>query len=998
MPAGRELSQLFVRVRADTTGAVESLNRFGKAVESRAQKLKGTGRTLTRNLTLPLVAAGGAAIKAAADWESSMTQLAKTVDEPVSVLEALGEQFRALSEEIPVSANELAELGSVAGQLGIETKNIVGFTETMAQLGVTTNLSAEEAATALARLANVMKTPQDQFDRMGATVVELGNNLATTEREIVEFGTRIAGAGKIAGLTEAQVLSIGGAFTSVGVEAEAGGTAFQKVILGMTQAVAEGNEDLQVFADTAGMTASEFAAAFKEDAGAAFAAFVEGLGEQGDDAFNTLEKLNLQDQRLIRSFISLAGAGDLLNESLALGTKAWEDNTALTDEAQKFYDTLNSRFKVFGNRVVNAAARMGKDLMPAFEQLLGLSERALGLLEKLVSEFGRLPKPVQTAGIVVAGLFAAIGPSLWMLGSMATGITAIGTAATVATPKIAALGATATAFGSISGPLIAFTVLMFGIRQETKRLEEGTESFIGTVKGFGSELSIATGEIRSHSIAIKGISPQAAAAAQSMDEIAVSAEDVKKNLERLDSEIKNNVKLTEEQKKALKAVADEVKSTSQALEIEIVQLTKGEKAAKDLERQLKGWNKEQRESVENLEDTRDALNKAKKAQEDFARAVQDVVDRNNDLSDSFRETIRQLEIERTRLLEGEEAARRKELANQGLTKSEQDQVIALERTNRALEEQKKTVEEAADRIQERLGTLFEDKLPDWLQSWENDLGIMRDVTLVLKDETIGNFGDIKRILDNFFTGDLLSFAEKWKNFIFDVIDLAKKLFDFFRGEGFGEGVPGLGQPTFGGPGGLPPGVPGPGGPTFFELAPTLPDLEDFTASFLEVTELLARQSDKTFDDIFKLAVDAMEEGLSPLKFFIDEIAKDAELTWQETLRLLERITGRAFEELFDAALFAEGAGLTPAEFISDVLGANFPPVPPTPSISSVASPGLNLSATDFGPPTSFTAPTIRFRTDRELKAVLEIDGRETARTIVPFVVDEIWTDTGLINK
>ena len=322
-----ELSANIAKFETAMGKAATHMARTQRSFAKFGNQATAAGRSLSVGLTAPLVGIGVGALRSSVAFESAFAGVIKTVDDATDgmgrltpVGEALQRGFRDLSQQIPIAATELAGIGEVAGQLGIESENILGFTEVMAKLGVTTNLSAEEAAQSLARLANITGLPQTEFERLGSTVVALGNNLATNEAEIVDFGLRIASAGKIAGLTEPQILAIGGAMASVGVQSEAGGTAVQKVLNDMTAAVAQGGKSLEIFAQTAGMSAAEFQRAYREDAGAAFAAFVSGLGQQGDTAFTTLDDLKLGNERVKRNARSRPGTGRSPTGSWALST------------------------------------------------------------------------------------------------------------------------------------------------------------------------------------------------------------------------------------------------------------------------------------------------------------------------------------------------------------------------------------------------------------------------------------------------------------------------------------------------------------------------------------------------------------------------------------------------------------------------------------------------------------------------------------------------------
>ena len=404
------LKDLLVRIRADNTELDKAVIESSRKLEQVGKRLDRMGRSLSLNVTAPILAFGAASVTSSIRFEDAMAGVAKTVDISAEKLDALGDEFKDLSEEIPVAATELANIGEAAGQLGIATSNILSFTRVMADLGVATNLASTEAATDLARLANITGMPQDAFDRLGSTVVALGNNLATTEREIVSMGLRLAGAGTQLGLTEAQILALAGSLSSVGIEVESGGTAISEVMAQMAIAIGKGGDKLDQFGQIAGMSGEAFAEAFEADAADTLVTFIEGLGrlsDEGVNVFQVLESVEFGNRRVRDALLRASSAGDLMRRSLELGSTAWRENTALTIEAEKFYATTGNQFKVAWNEVVNLAAEMGDNLAPTLIAVVDASKPLLEFLSDAIKGFGELPKLVQRTTIALVGLTAA---------------------------------------------------------------------------------------------------------------------------------------------------------------------------------------------------------------------------------------------------------------------------------------------------------------------------------------------------------------------------------------------------------------------------------------------------------------------------------------------------------------------------------------------------------------------------------------------------------------
>lgn len=417
------------------------------------QRMQQAGSALSMAITAPLALIGIGAAKASIQFESSFAGVRKTVNATEPEFKKLAQTFRDMAKEIPINVNELNRIGEAAGQLGIQKEHIAEFTRTMADLGVTTNLTSDQAANAVARIQNIFGAAGEDTQNLASTLVALGNAGASTESEIVELSLRIAGAGHTVNLTQAEVLSFASAIASVGIDAESGGTAISRVFINMANAAAQGGDKIDEFARVAGVSGETFRKAFQEDAAGAMITFIDGLGrvkEQGGNLFQILEDVGLSEIRVRDAMLRLAGAGQLVREQLAIGTEAWRENTALTVEAEKRYQTAGSQLTLFWNRVHDVAIALGDQLVPALLRGLDALEPWLAKLATLVEWFSKLPSSVQLSVFAFAGLAAALGPVLFVFGSMLTSISAlIGVAGLPALTL--ALRAAATAHGLFAG-------------------------------------------------------------------------------------------------------------------------------------------------------------------------------------------------------------------------------------------------------------------------------------------------------------------------------------------------------------------------------------------------------------------------------------------------------------------------------------------------------------------------------------------------------------------
>ncbi|HBC7247398.1 TPA: phage tail tape measure protein [Enterococcus faecalis] len=462
-------------------GAMKS---FGDKTASIGQSIEKVGGSMTKGITLPIAGAVGAVTTAAVKWESSFTGVKKTNDEMVDSngkviysYDDLEKGLRDLAKELPTSHEEIAKVAEAAGQLGIKTDKVVGFTKTMIDMGESTNMSADTAATSLARFANITQMSQDKFSNLGSAIVDLGNNLATTESEITEMGLRLAGAGKQIGMTEGDIVGFAAALSSVGIEAEAGGSAFSRLMVQMQlatetgveafaplkQAVAEqgvswesfvhavnwgGKEltavskqmgiptselkkmykeaskasgSLEDFANVTGRTSEEFAQLFKSNPSQALIEFIQGLKDSekhGISAIKVLDDMGITEVRLRDSLLRAANASDVFEGAVKRGNEAFNENTALAEEAGKRYGTTESQLNILRGQLNDVAITFGGPLVAALNSAISAAKPMIEALANMAEAFASADPKTQEFILKMAALAASAGPVLKVFGKM----------------------------------------------------------------------------------------------------------------------------------------------------------------------------------------------------------------------------------------------------------------------------------------------------------------------------------------------------------------------------------------------------------------------------------------------------------------------------------------------------------------------------------------------------------------------------------------------------
>lgn len=330
---------------------------------------------------------GKSAISSSIEFESAFTGVKKTVDATEEDLQRFGGSQEAfykdlsgwIKEEATQTAStkeRIADVMAISGQLGVRgSENLKKFTETMIMMGDSTDLSAEEAAMSIAQLMNITGDSYDNTDKLGSAIVALGNNFATTEPQIVNMAQRLASTGTISNLSATEIVALATAMSTVGIQAEAGGTAMTQTLTAISQAVSGAGQTSEEYSkaqekvrkktqalekaelayqqalEKSGVSSAKAQTALNnvEKAQSKYNAAVEKYGENSPQAVQAMQ--NLENAQIKYNDV-LSSSSDKVQTAALKVTQAQEDLTiaqkALDDAASGASGSLGLIAKVAG--------------------------------------------------------------------------------------------------------------------------------------------------------------------------------------------------------------------------------------------------------------------------------------------------------------------------------------------------------------------------------------------------------------------------------------------------------------------------------------------------------------------------------------------------------------------------------------------------------------------------------------------------------------------------
>ena len=374
------------------TNAIK-FEQLGQSVQNVGDKMQTVGKAMTTHITAPIVAGGAAAVKTFNDVQEALNIVTKKTGATGKELEAMQDSARKLAKTLPTSFEDagtaIGEINTRFHVTGEELENLSAQFIKFAKVnGVDLNTSIDQVQKALSAFGLSAKDAPALLDAMTRAGQQTGVSMETLQSGLIQNAAALQELG----------LSVNQSVNFM-AQLETSGANSETVMNGLRKALKNAAEEGKPL----DQALSELQSTIANGKGSmdGLTAAYDLFGKSGDQIYNAVKNGSLDFQQLAQSATDSKGALDAV-----------------------FQETLTpaDQFQMTMNTVKDTLYQVGSTIMELLAPFLeALSEK----IQKVNEWWQSLDPTMQDTIIKVAGVAAAIGPLIMVLGQVASGIGAI---------------------------------------------------------------------------------------------------------------------------------------------------------------------------------------------------------------------------------------------------------------------------------------------------------------------------------------------------------------------------------------------------------------------------------------------------------------------------------------------------------------------------------------------------------------------------------------------
>ena len=447
-----ETEQELRNLETEAGKASDSLKQIGEAgeiLQNVGDKIFDVGATLTTKVTVPIAAAGTAAVKTASDFDSAMSKVAAVSGATGDDLEKLRDKAREMGSKTKFSASEAAEAMNYMAMAGWKTGDMLSGIDGIMNLAAA---SGEDLATTSDIVTDALTAfglsaaDSGHFADVLASASSNANTNVSMLGESFKYCAPIAGALGFSCEDTAEAL---GLMANAGIKSTQSGTSMRSIMTALSSEVkfcSSSFGEMEIATSNADGSMRDLSDILA-DCRVAF--------DQMSESEKASAAQALVGKNAMSGFLALMNAAPQDVEKLSSAI-ANCDGTSLS-MAETMQDNLGGQLTILKSQLEELAISFGEILMPVIRSIVTKIQEFIDKLNAMDPATKETIVKVALVAAAMGPLLVVIGKVISSVGSLMTFISKVPTIIAGAKTAFSTLGA---AIGGISAPVVAVIAIV----------------------------------------------------------------------------------------------------------------------------------------------------------------------------------------------------------------------------------------------------------------------------------------------------------------------------------------------------------------------------------------------------------------------------------------------------------------------------------------------------------------------------------------------------------